>query len=119
MAKRKISHAVDSSPVSFEESLNELQSIVLELEEGSLGLEVSLSRFERGVNMLRTCYSILDSAEQRVVTLTQGQDSSQLSSCEATPNSDAPSSVDSESEKPITNRTHLGGSGPSQAQSLF
>ena len=69
MAKRKPSEA-DPAGASFEVSLAELQSIVAELEEGSLGLEASLERFEKGIGLLRTCYSILESAEAKVEVLT-------------------------------------------------
>ena len=71
MAKRKAAET-PSTVVSFEESLTELQMIVADLEEGSLGLESSLARFERGVGLLRACYVILDSAEQKIEILAQG-----------------------------------------------
>lgn len=69
MAKRKTSET--ESAVSFEQSLSELQSIVADLEDGSLGLESSLERFEKGIGLLRTCYSILESAEAKVEVLTR------------------------------------------------
>lgn len=56
-------------PPAFETSLTELQQIVTRLEDGSLGLEQSLSEFERGVKLLRTCYRILEEAEQKVELL--------------------------------------------------
>ncbi len=68
MAKRKAAET-SSSIGSFEESLTELQVIVADLEDGSLGLESSLARFERGVGLLRACYVILDSAEQKIEVL--------------------------------------------------
>ena len=71
MAKRKAAEAQSATAESFEESLTELQSIVSELEDGSLGLEASLARFERGVGLLRMCYVILESAEQKIETLTR------------------------------------------------
>jgi exodeoxyribonuclease VII small subunit len=71
MSKRKSSETQAESPASFEESLNELQTIVMELEDGSLGLETSLARFERGIGLLRTCYSILETAETKVEILTR------------------------------------------------
>jgi exodeoxyribonuclease VII small subunit len=58
------------TPPAFEASLEQLQSIVDELEEGRLGLEASLGRFEEGVRLLRTCYGILEKAEQRIEILT-------------------------------------------------
>lgn len=69
MAKRKSVEA--PAGASFEESLGELQEIVSELEDGSIGLETSLARFERGVRLLRECYSILDAAEAKVEILTR------------------------------------------------
>ena len=74
MAKRKATESQSATAESFEESLTELQSIVSELEDGSLGLEASLARFERGVGLLRACHVILDSAEQKIETLTRFND---------------------------------------------
>lgn len=59
----------DTEP-TFEHSLEELQLIVKRLEEGELGLENSLTEYERGIAMLRRCYQLLQSAEQRVEILT-------------------------------------------------
>ncbi len=70
MAKRKAAES-PASTESFEDSLVELQAIVTDLEDGSLGLESSLARFERGVGLLRACYVILDSAEQKIEILAQ------------------------------------------------
>lgn len=68
MARKKASKAADSPP--FEEALDELQQIVGDLEEGSLGLEDSLARFEKGVALLRTCYRVLEEAEKKIEILT-------------------------------------------------
>lgn len=73
MAKRKPAENESDSPVSFEESLEELQAIVADLEDGAVGLEASLARFERGIGLLRLCYSILESAEAKVEILTRFQ----------------------------------------------
>jgi len=61
---------IEENPPSFEDSLAELQQIAHELEEGSLGLEQSLGRFERGIALLRQCYRTLEQAEQRIEILT-------------------------------------------------
>lgn len=60
-------------PPSFEQSLTELESIVDTLERGDLTLEESLSAFERGVALTRTCQQALDAAEQRVRILTESR----------------------------------------------
>ncbi len=62
-----------SSPPSvlpFEQSLAELESILRELEDGAINLEEALARYERGVGLLRHCYSQLQEAEQKVKLLT-------------------------------------------------
>ncbi len=61
--------AAESTP-NFEDSLAELQQIVGELEDGTIGLEESLQRFETGIGLLRTCYSVLHNAEQKIELLT-------------------------------------------------
>lgn len=60
----------EPTPASFELALSELQQIVSALEAGTLGLEDSLKQFERGSALLRHCYGLLESAEQRIEILT-------------------------------------------------
>jgi exodeoxyribonuclease VII small subunit len=60
----------EDTPQTFECSLALLQQLVHELEEGNLGLETSLSRFEDGIRLLRSCYRILEEAEQKIEVLT-------------------------------------------------
>jgi exodeoxyribonuclease VII small subunit len=55
--------------LSFEESLVELERLVRELEDGRLGLDESLSRYERGVGLIRRCHDQLRRAEQRILLL--------------------------------------------------
>ena len=47
----------------------ELQQVVAELEEGEIGLEESMRRFEQGMSLLRHCYALLENAEQRIEIL--------------------------------------------------
>jgi exodeoxyribonuclease VII small subunit len=54
---------------SFEEAMAELQQIVNDLEDNSLGLESSLVQFERGIGLLRNCHSFLEQAEQKIEIL--------------------------------------------------
>jgi exodeoxyribonuclease VII small subunit len=55
--------------LTFEEALVELEKMVRELEDGRLGLEESLSRYEQGVGLVRRCYAQLRSAEQKILLL--------------------------------------------------
>lgn len=56
--------------LSFEAALAELEQIVRDLEDGQIGLEQSLARYEAGVGLLKRCYQQLCQAEQRIVQLT-------------------------------------------------
>jgi exodeoxyribonuclease VII small subunit len=62
---------------SFEESLLELERMVRELEDGRLGLEDALARYEQGVGLIKSCYQQLRQAEQRIVLLTGVDDEQQ------------------------------------------
>jgi exodeoxyribonuclease VII small subunit len=52
--------------VSFEQSLNELETLVQKMEKGDLSLDDSLAAYERGVGLYRQCQTALEHAEQRV-----------------------------------------------------
>jgi exodeoxyribonuclease VII small subunit len=55
--------------LTFEQALAELDRIVRELEDGKVGLEESLARYEQGVALLKKCYAQLRRAELRVQEL--------------------------------------------------
>jgi exodeoxyribonuclease VII small subunit len=55
--------------LTFEQAMSELQQIVNDLEDNSLGLEASLAQFERGIGLLRNCHSFLEQAEQKIEIL--------------------------------------------------
>ena len=50
-------------------SLQELESVVEQLESGDLSLEEALKQFERGVKLTRKCQTTLKKAEQKVEIL--------------------------------------------------
>lgn len=54
---------------SFEASLEALEQIVHELEEGDLPLEKSLELFEQGIRLSRECQERLSQAERRIEIL--------------------------------------------------
>ena len=58
---------------SFENALEELESIVERMEDGELSLEESLTLFERGMDLTRRCQKALDDAEQRIQTLADSE----------------------------------------------
>ncbi len=59
----------NAKPKSFETSLEELERIVRDLEQGELTLEKSLELFEQGVKLSRECQDRLTQAERRIEIL--------------------------------------------------
>jgi exodeoxyribonuclease VII small subunit len=54
----------------FEASLADLERIVRDLEDGQLGLDEALARYEQAVALIKRCHSQLQQAEQRILVLT-------------------------------------------------
>jgi exodeoxyribonuclease VII small subunit len=55
--------------LSFEDALARLQAIVAELEEGQIGLNESLARYEQGIKLLRQCHDLLEKAQRKIELL--------------------------------------------------
>ena len=62
------------SNISFEQSLERLEKIVKELEQGEAPLDQALELFDEGVRLIRDCGKKLDAAEQKVKKLVKGPD---------------------------------------------
>jgi exodeoxyribonuclease VII small subunit len=60
----------EADSLTFEQSLIELERTVRELEDGRLGLDDALGRYEQGVGLIKRCYTRLREAEQRILLLT-------------------------------------------------
>ncbi len=63
-------------PATFEECLQQVQTVVERLEGGNLSLEESLELFTEGINLVRQCQERLAKAERKVellVTDKEGQ----------------------------------------------
>jgi len=68
LAKKK-AKTEDGPGPSFEEALEQLEAIVHQLEEGEIGLDEALRRYEKGVKLLRHCYGLLEGAQRRIELL--------------------------------------------------
>jgi len=66
----------------FEQSMQELESLVEKMESGDLSLEDSLKHFEQGVKLTRLCQQQLKDAEQKVSILLGEDDKSALENFE-------------------------------------
>ena len=70
MAKKKTkSKPKTASTPPFEESLEQLQQTVAQLEGGNLSLSESLEQYEKGVASLKLAYQALNLAQQRIEML--------------------------------------------------
>lgn len=65
--------------MTFEATIEELDSIVEDLENGDLALDEALKKFERGISLARAGQTKLNDAEQRVSILLQNDDNAPLS----------------------------------------
>ena len=60
--------------LSFEESLEKLESIVKEMEGGDLTLKDLMSHYSEGVGLAKNCMSSLERAEQRMDLLVKEEE---------------------------------------------
>lgn len=60
----------DPAEPSFEEAMAQVEAIVQRIESGEIGLEQSLSEYEKGLALLKRCRGVLDRVEQKITDLT-------------------------------------------------
>ena len=58
------------SDMSFEEAMGTLETVVGQLESGSVPLEESIALYERGAELKANCEAKLKSAEEKVAKIT-------------------------------------------------
>ena len=56
--------------LDFERAIEQVEQIIERIESGEIGLERSVTEYERGVALIRRCREALSNAEQRVEELT-------------------------------------------------
>ncbi len=64
----------EKAKLTFEQSMQRLEEIVRQLEQGDAPLEESLKLFEEGTALICSCGTLLNRAEQKVVKLKKGTD---------------------------------------------
>jgi exodeoxyribonuclease VII small subunit len=60
---------MSKKPLSFEEALARLEAIADDIEQGRIGLEESIVRYEEGMKLIQRCKAVLSEAEQRIIRL--------------------------------------------------
>jgi|SRR6185436_11788152 len=56
---------------AFDDKLQRLEKIVGELEQGGLGLEPAIERYQEGIQLLKECHGALEGYRRRVEELTK------------------------------------------------
>jgi exodeoxyribonuclease VII small subunit len=59
---------------TFEEALRQLEAIAEQIEQGKIGLEESITRYEEGMALVKQCRDILAKAELRIQKLQERPD---------------------------------------------
>lgn len=60
--------------LSYEQAYEQLQEIVRQIEQGQVGLEESVARYEDSMKLIAHCRRILHQAEQKVLQLQQNSE---------------------------------------------
>jgi len=98
-------------PRSFEEALAELEQILAEIESGSVGLEQSLIKYQRGSFLIQHCRAILNRAEKQIELLSKADDGSLA----AEPTDDLPAPSGNQTQEDVGQSNDPAGADPSRA----
>mgnify|MGYP001125928208 FL=1 len=60
--------------LNFEETMQELEKIVQELEKGDMNLDDSINKFEEGMKLSKSASDYLEKAEKKITVLINAKD---------------------------------------------
>lgn len=61
--------STENKEMNFEETMQELERIVQELEKGDMNLDDSINKFEEGMKLSKSASDYLEKAEKRITVL--------------------------------------------------
>ncbi len=61
---------------TFEEALGQLEELTRQIEQGEIGLEASITKYEEGMKLVQHCRDVLGKAEHKIEQLQQRADGS-------------------------------------------
>lgn len=64
----------EKKELNFEESMEKLEKIASELENGKLTLDESVEKFEEGMKLSKACNDILEKAERKITMIIKDGD---------------------------------------------
>ena len=62
------------SKLSFEQSLANLEALASQIEQGKIGLEESIAKYEEGMGLIKQCRKMLTDAEHKIQKLHERAD---------------------------------------------
>lgn len=71
---KKTVNNVPRENISFEKGIERLEQIVSDLDRNNVPLEQALDLFREGIELVKNCNSLLDSAEAKVKVLVENSD---------------------------------------------
>ena len=64
----------EKSEIGFDEALKRLETIVEQMESGTMDLDAMVAAFEEGQKLVQVCSQKLNEVERRIETLVKGPD---------------------------------------------
>ena len=58
-------------PLSFEQAMAQLETIVTEVEQGEIPLAQSIEKYAQGMKLIKHCRNVLEQAEKRIETISK------------------------------------------------
>ncbi len=80
----------DIAKLTFEQALARLEALVQSIEQGKIGLQDAIQRYEEGTRLVHRCRTILRDAEQKIQTLQLSADGQLTTAPFAPPSSGEP-----------------------------
>ena len=74
MTNKQIQNSDKDSTESFEDLIQQLETITKEWEQGGLDLDTSISLYEQGMTIAKLCQELLNKAENKIQDLHQQLD---------------------------------------------
>lgn len=60
--------------IILEESFEQLETIISELEKGDMTLEDSFKKYEEGMKLIKNCSNLIDRVEKKLIVLENGEE---------------------------------------------
>lgn len=60
--------------IILEESFEQLETIIAELEKGDMTLEDSFKKYEEGMKLIKNCSNLIDRVEKKLIVLENGEE---------------------------------------------